>query len=122
MRTQLYDITNWPKLGLDKTKYPLIGTVDAAPQIGRVLDVAGQQFEVGILNPKEGVPVFDLSPPNWTPPRSRGSLNRISSALTAETSTGTLLSAAMRIQRSAKCVAGPSTISALSPSSTQLSP
>lgn len=54
MRTQLYDITNWPKLGLDKTKYPLIGTVDAAPQIGRVLDVAGQQFEVGILNNKEG--------------------------------------------------------------------
>ena len=52
--TTLYDITNWPKLGFNKTEYPLIGTVDAAPQIGRVLDVAGQQFEVGVLNPKEG--------------------------------------------------------------------
>lgn len=52
--TKLYDITSFPKLGLDETNYPLIGTIDAAPKIGRVLDVAGQQFRVGILNPKEG--------------------------------------------------------------------
>ena len=49
---KLYDITNWPKLGLDEAKYPLIGTIDVTPQIGRVLDVAGQQFGVGILNLK----------------------------------------------------------------------
>lgn len=54
METKLYDITNWPKHGLDETKYPYIGTVDAAPKIGRVLDVAGQQFRVGILNRKDG--------------------------------------------------------------------
>lgn len=52
--TRLYDIQNWPKLGLDETKYPCIGIVDTAPQIGRLLDVAGQQFEVGILNRKDG--------------------------------------------------------------------
>ena len=51
--TKLYDITNWPKLGLDETKYPLIGTIDATPRIGRVLDVAGQQFGVGILDRKD---------------------------------------------------------------------
>ena len=32
--TTLYDITNWPKLGFNKTEYPLIGTVDAAPKSG----------------------------------------------------------------------------------------
>ena len=26
---KLYDITNWPKQGLDETKYPCIGTIDA---------------------------------------------------------------------------------------------
>ena len=52
--TKLYDATNWPKLGLDETAYPFIGTVDAAPKIGKVLDVAGQKFSVYILNQKEG--------------------------------------------------------------------
>lgn len=52
--TRLYDITNWPKLGIDEMKYPLVGTVDATPKIGRILDVAGQQFSVGILNHKDG--------------------------------------------------------------------
>lgn len=52
--TKLYDATNWPKLGLDETAYPFIGTVDAAPKIGKVLDVAGQRFSVHILNRKEG--------------------------------------------------------------------
>lgn len=48
--TKLYDITNWPKLGLDETDYPLIGSVDAAPAIGRVLDVEGQKYSVGVLS------------------------------------------------------------------------
>lgn len=52
--TKLYDATNWPKMGLDETTYPFIGAVDAAPKIGKVLDVAGQKFSVHILNPKEG--------------------------------------------------------------------
>lgn len=51
--TKLYDIRNWPKQGLDETKYPFIGAVDAAPKIGRLLDVAGQQFRVDILNRKD---------------------------------------------------------------------
>ena len=52
--TRLHDITKWPKLGLDGAKYPLIGTIDATPKIGRVLDVAGQQFRVGVPNHKDG--------------------------------------------------------------------
>lgn len=52
--TKLYDATSWPKLGFDETTYPFIGTVDATPKIGRVLDVAGQKFSVHILNRKEG--------------------------------------------------------------------
>ena len=52
--TKLYDITNWPRRGLDETKYLFIGTIDTSPKIGKVLDVAGQQFRVGILNHKDG--------------------------------------------------------------------
>ncbi len=52
--TKLYDIRNWTRLGSDITTYPCIGIIDAAPEIGRVLDVAGQQFRVGILNLKDG--------------------------------------------------------------------
>lgn len=52
--TRLHDITQWPKLGLDGTEYPLIGAIDATPKIGRVLDVAGRQFRVGVLNHKDG--------------------------------------------------------------------
>lgn len=52
--TKLYDILNWPRLGSDITMYPCIGIIDASPKIGRVLDVAGQQFRVGILNLKDG--------------------------------------------------------------------
>ncbi len=52
--TKLYDVTNWPKLGFDKTACPLIGAVDATPEIGKVLDVSGKRFRVHILNRKEG--------------------------------------------------------------------
>lgn len=52
--TRLYDITNWPKQGLDETKYPLIGTIDATPKIGRILEIADRQYRVGILNHKDG--------------------------------------------------------------------
>lgn len=52
--TKLYDITNWPKLGIEETAYPFIGTVDATPKIRRVLDVAGQKFSVGVLSRKKG--------------------------------------------------------------------
>lgn len=52
--TRLHDITKWPKQGLDETKYPLIGTVDAMPKIGRILEVDGRQYRVGILNRKDG--------------------------------------------------------------------
>jgi len=52
--TKLYNTTNWPKLGLDETAYPFIGTVDATPEIGRVLDAPGKKFSVHILNRKEG--------------------------------------------------------------------
>ena len=52
--TRLHDITQWPKLGPDGTEYPLIGTIDVTPKIGRVLDVAGRQFRVGILNHRDG--------------------------------------------------------------------
>lgn len=48
--TKLYDISNWPKLGIDETSYPLIGSVDTAPAIGRVLDVDGQRFSVDVLS------------------------------------------------------------------------
>ena len=48
--TKLYDITNWPKLGLDETDYPFIGTVDTAPDIRRVLDVGGRKFSVHVLS------------------------------------------------------------------------
>lgn len=44
--TKLYDATNWPKMGLDETTYPFIGAVDAAPKIGKVLDVAGQMRDL----------------------------------------------------------------------------
>lgn len=52
--TKLYDATKWPKLGLEETAYPFIGAVDAAPQIGRVLDVAGQRFGVVVASSSEG--------------------------------------------------------------------
>lgn len=48
--TGLYDATDFPKLGLDVTNYPFIGTVDAAPDIHRVLDVDGRRFSVHILS------------------------------------------------------------------------
>lgn len=47
--TKLYDITNWPELGLNEMNYPFIGTSDAVPAIGRVLDIEGQRFSVGVL-------------------------------------------------------------------------
>lgn len=47
--TKLYDITNWPRQGMDAEDYPFVGAVDARPAIGRVLDVAGQKFSVGVL-------------------------------------------------------------------------
>lgn len=48
--TKLYDVTDWPKFGLDETDYPFIGTVDAAPDIHRVLDVDGRRFSVNVLS------------------------------------------------------------------------
>lgn len=47
--TKLYDITNWPRQGMDAEDYPFVGTIDSRPAIGRVLDVAGQKFSVGVL-------------------------------------------------------------------------
>ena len=56
--TKLYDATNWPKLGIEATDYPFIGTVDSTPKIGRVLDVSGQKFAVhkdlAALSPPSG--------------------------------------------------------------------
>lgn len=52
--TKLYDLTKWPKQGFEIADYPFIGTVDAAPKIGKVLDVAGQKFSAVILDVKEG--------------------------------------------------------------------
>lgn len=48
--TKLYDVTDWPKFGLNETDYPFIGTVDAAPDIRRVLDVDGRRFSVHVLS------------------------------------------------------------------------
>ena len=48
--TRLYDITNWPKLGLEAADYPFIGTVDTAPDIHWALDVGGRKFSVHVLS------------------------------------------------------------------------
>lgn len=46
--TKLYDVTDWPKRGIDERNYPFVGAVDAELAIGRVLEVEGHRFSVHI--------------------------------------------------------------------------
>lgn len=46
---KLYDITSWPKSGIWAADYSFVGVIDTRPAIGRVLDVAGEKFSVGVL-------------------------------------------------------------------------